>query len=307
MSVQVTARVCAVLAGCCKIKIYNFSRGCGTLAAPDFCVNHRKMGVKMPEKTFQGLVKFLERKYETTSQAQIARKLNLKQPQISSYQGKAPESVKWWRGIIKRVYDLGYKDGQREANSKLMSAIINTFGKIPQADLAESLRMSQPAVSSWMRGSTQPRAHTVERMLSLYVARLVEPILEFEDIMPQKSGSSWRIHGKRQIEGKIRSKVQGKIGIYVFYDSAGKVTYLGKTEKCFWNEIRQRLKGKVNRPYYNPKKVTGVQQGEVARKISVYRVRVPAAIHNLEVLMLRAFPNDLANTNVGNFKKRLKR
>lgn len=101
--------------------------------------------------------------------------------------------------------------------------------------------------------------------------------------------------------------VQSDSHIYVFYDSAGRVTYLGKTEKCFWNEIRQRLKGKINRPYYSPKRVPDVQQGEVARKLSVYEVRVPAAIHNLEVLMLRAFPNDLANTNVGNFKKRLKR
>jgi len=31
LSVQVTARVCAVLVGCCKIEIYNFNRGCGNL------------------------------------------------------------------------------------------------------------------------------------------------------------------------------------------------------------------------------------------------------------------------------------
>lgn len=261
----------------------------------------------MPERPFKGLIEFLEDKYGKLSQAQIAHKLRLKQPQVSSYQSKAPERVNWWRGIAGKIYDLGYKDGQREASSKIMKAIVDTFGKIPQIDLAESLRLSQPAVSSWLRGSTQPRSHSLEKMLSLYAARLVEPVLEFEDIVPKRSGNSWRIHRKRQIEERIRSKVQNKVGIYVFYDSAGRVTYLGKTEKCFWNEIRQRLKGKINRPYYSPKRVTEVQQGEVARKLSVYEVRVPAAIHNLEVLMLRAFPNDLANTNVGNFKKRLKR
>lgn len=152
----------------------------------------------------------------------------------------------------------------------------------------------------------QPRANTVARMLSLYASRLAEPILEFEEIMPKRSGNSWQIHEKKEIGDRIRGKIQNKAGIYVFYDSAGRVTYLGKTEKCFWNEIRQRLKGKVNRPYYNPNKATDVEQGEVARKILVYKVRVPAAIHNLEVLMLRAFPNDLANTNVGNFRKRLR-
>lgn len=200
----------------------------------------------MPEKAFQGLVEFLKKKYETTSQVQIARKLNLKQPQISSYQVKAPARINWWRGIIKRIYGLGYKDGQQDASSKIMNAIIATFGDIPQTDLAKSLGMTQPAVSNWLNGSTQPRAKTVNRMLSLYASRLAEPILEFEEIMPKRSGNSWRIHGKKELENRIRVKIQNKAGIYVFYDSAGRVTYLGKTEKCFWNEIRQRLKGKVN-------------------------------------------------------------
>ena len=101
----------------------------------------------MPERAFQGLVEFLEKKYETTSQNKIARKINLNQSQISLYQGKAPERVRWWRGIIKRIYDLGYKDGQREANRKLMGSIVDTFGQIPRADLAESLRVSRPAVN----------------------------------------------------------------------------------------------------------------------------------------------------------------
>lgn len=259
----------------------------------------------MLERAFNGLLKFLEDKYGKPSQRQIGHKLGLKQPQISSYQTKPPARVSWWRGIARRIYDLGYKDGQGEASSKIMKAILDTFGKIPQVDLAESLGVSQPAVSNWLRGSTQPRAHSVERMLALSVARLVEPVLEFEEITPKRSRKSWRIHEKRKIEERIRSKIQNKVGIYVFYDSAGRVTYLGKTEKCFWNEIRQRLNGKVNRPFYNPKKVPEVRQGDVARKMSVYEVRVPAAIHNLEVLMLHAFPNDLANTNVGNFKKRL--
>jgi transcriptional regulator with XRE-family HTH domain len=219
---------------------------------------------------------------------------------------KAPARVNWWRGIIKKIYNLGYKDGQQDASSKIMNAIITTFGDIPQADLAKSLGMTQPAVSNWLKGSTQPRVSTLNRMLSLYASRLAEPILEFEEIMPIRSGDSWRIHGKKEIEKRIRFEIQNKAGIYVFYDSAGRVTYLGKTEKCFWTEIRQRLKGKVNRPYYSPNKASDVVQGQVARKISVYEVRVPAAIHNLEVLMLRAFPNDLANTNIGNFKKSLR-
>ena len=160
----------------------------------------------MPECAFKGLLRFIENKYGMLSQAQKARKLSLKQPQVSLYQSKAPEKIGWWSGIFRKIYDLGYKDGQREANSKMMKAILNTFGKIPQIDLAESLHMSQPAVSSWLRGSTQPRVQTVEKMLSLYAARLVEPIFEFEGIIPKRSGNSWRVHENRQLEDKIRKK-----------------------------------------------------------------------------------------------------
>lgn len=115
----------------------------------------------MPECAFNGLLEFIQEKYGKLSQAQIAHKLGLKQPQISSYQSEAPERLGWWQAITKKIYNLGYKDGQQDANSKIMNAIIATFGDdIPQADLAKSLRMSQPAVSNWLNGSSTSCEHS---------------------------------------------------------------------------------------------------------------------------------------------------
>jgi hypothetical protein len=131
---------------------------------------------------------------------------------------------------------------------------------------------------------------------------LVEPLTEFWRISPVESGSSYRFDADRDAELELREVLHGHAGIYVFYDSSGRVTYLGKTTVCLWTEAKQRLKASVNRTFYNPTLTKGVQQGEVVRYVSAYKVRVPAAIHNIEVLMLRAIPNDSANTNIGKFK-----
>ena len=183
-----------------------------------------------------------------------------------------------------------------------MTALVATFGKIPQADLAKALGVTQPTVSNWMRGAVLPSRRNIERLLDLHVSRLIEPIVEFHKISPVRSGGSWRLVADKTKEGRLRNRLRRNVGIYAFYDSGGRVTYLGKTENDLWNEAKQRLKAFVNRPFYNPGRTQGIRQGDVARFISAYGVRVPAAIHNLEVLMLRAFPNDLANTNIGKFK-----
>ncbi len=56
----------------------------------------------MPERAFQGLLSFLEEKYETKHQKQIARKLKLRQSQVSAYQNKAPKGLRWWRYVRNR-------------------------------------------------------------------------------------------------------------------------------------------------------------------------------------------------------------
>ena len=132
---------------------------------------------------------------------------------------------------------------------------------------------------------------------------MVRPIIEFEEIVPARRRNTWALHGTDARKNRhLRNKLQNRKGLYIFYDSTGKVTYVGKTTRCLWNEVRQRLNAKVNRPFYRPMRVRGVIQGQVARYLSAYEVSPARAIHNLEVLMLRAFPNDLANINIGNFR-----
>lgn len=256
----------------------------------------------MPNEAFNGVLRFLETCGEAT-QAEQARVLSLSQPQISNYSRRPPTSSKWWFDLAKRIYDYGYKKGQRETSAKLVSALIETFGEIPQVDLAAALGVTQPAINHWVHGNSTPSRYNFAQLLGLHVLRLVEPLAEFRRVSPVNSGSSYRFDADRDNELELRDLLHGHAGIYVFYDSSGRVTYLGKTSVCLWTEAKQRLKAKVNRPFYAPTLTKGVQQGEIVRYVSAYKVRVPAAIHNIEVLMLRAIPNDSANKNIGKFKE----
>ncbi len=258
----------------------------------------------MGEKAFQGALRFIKDIYGNLNQSDIAKLLDIQQTQVSLYQRNAPRRVDSWIKIFKRIYGAGYRDGQKEATKAIMGAIVETFGDFSQADIAKQLKVSQASVSNWINGKSVPRKEIIEKIIAFQVSHLAEPVIEFYQVHPRRSGNSWRVDDNDKVN-EIRSKLTGKIGIYVFYDSSGRVTYLGKTEKDLWREINQRLNAKVNRPFYRPKKVEEILQGEVTKYISAYKVSVKEAIHNLEVIMLRAFPNDLANTNVGNFKKGL--
>ena len=256
----------------------------------------------MPSRAFNGVLRFLNQNYGRLSQAEQAEKLALQQPRVSQYSNSGPVSVRWWAKIAERLFNLGYRQGQKDTASRLMEGLVETFGEIPQTELANAIGVSQASISLWLRGDSVPSKANFERLVALHVVRLAEPLTEFCPISPVQSGASWRFYDDATDDKALRELLRGEIGIYVFYDSAGRVTYLGKTTNDLWSEPKQRLRANVNRPFYNPTKTSGVQQGEVARYISAYRIRVPQAVHNLEVLMLRAIPNDLANTNIGKFK-----
>lgn len=99
------------------------------------------------------------------------------------------------------------------------------------------------------------------------------------------------------------------MGIYLFYSSSGKIVYVGKTEggtNDLFKEINQRLKAKtVSKLYYMEGKTLKYKRrefGEIARQISAYALSDVSAIHNVEVLLLRAISNDTLNISSGNFR-----
>ncbi len=257
----------------------------------------------MTERAFRGILAFLSQLEEHPTQRRLAELLDLNPAQITNYQQTGPTREGWWRKTAHRLYDLGFKDGQREATARIMQTIGTTLGEISRAQMANALGVTQATLNNWFRGRVCPSARNIARLLEYKAAHMVHPIIEFEEIAPAPRRNSWTLHGTDARKNRhLQHKLQKRKGLYIFYDSTGRVTYVGKTTRCLWNEVRQRLTANANRPFYRPRRIKRVVQGQVARYLSAYEVSPARAIHNLEVLMLRAFPNDLANTNIGKFR-----
>ena len=91
-------------------------------------------------------------------------------------------------------------------------------------------------------------------------------------------------------------------GIYVFYDSAGNVLYIGKA-KNFRLEVRQTLGRKIPVPIrFGPQLTKSKPKiSTLAKLLSLYEVPSPRTRHNVEALLLRIIPNQTHNSNIGWF------
>ena len=189
--------------------------------------------------------------------------------------------------------------------SSLLEALEEEYGSVTQQQLAKALSVTQPTISNWNNGA-EPSKRNLKRLIEFFrahhAATLVKPVLEFQLIDPVRSGNEWRFSADKDVVEQVREALEGRHGLYLFYDSSGHAIYLGKTEASLYTESKQRLKATPNRGTYVPIKTTKPQMGQVARYLSAYEVANVAAIKNLESFMLRAFANDLRNKNGGKFK-----
>jgi hypothetical protein len=99
------------------------------------------------------------------------------------------------------------------------------------------------------------------------------------------------------------SKLPTDPGLYILYDSAGNVLYIGKATNLR-AEVRQTLRRQIPEPVrFGPKmKKTKPRLSSLATHISCYGVPSERVRHNLEVLLLRVTPNQTHNSNIGKFR-----
>lgn len=187
----------------------------------------------------------------------------------------------------------------------LLDALREEYGSVTQTEIAEALGVAQATISIWSNGG-QPSKANLKKLIELFrqhhASTLIKPILEFCSIEPTQKGKSWNFSPDRVKIDFIKSKLERRDGIYLFYDSSGSAIYLGKTEASLYGEAKQRLKAVPNRAIYLPTKTKVGVIGHRAKFMSAYEVAIPAAIKNLETFMLRAFANDLLNKNGGHFQ-----
>lgn len=92
-------------------------------------------------------------------------------------------------------------------------------------------------------------------------------------------------------------------GVYVLYDSAGNVLYVGKA-KNFRREVAQTLNREVPvgmRFGPDMRKVNPALR-DLAHYLSLYEIGNPNLRHNIEALLIRVFINQTHNSNIGKFK-----
>ena len=190
----------------------------------------------------------------------------------------------------------------------LLEALQEEYGSVTQKQIAKALGVTQGTISNWSSGA-QPSKNNLIKLIDFFrqhhAATLVKPIFEFQAINPVPTGDSWKFSSDATVTKALKASLDGRAGLYIYYDSAGRAIYLGKTESSLFAEAKQRLKAVPNRSIFVPTKAQASQIGQLAHFLSAYEVAIPAAIKNLESFMLRAFANDLLNKNGGHFKSLL--
>ncbi len=91
-------------------------------------------------------------------------------------------------------------------------------------------------------------------------------------------------------------------GVYILYDSAGSVLYVGKATN-FRGEVRQTLGRKIPVAIRFAPSLTKSKPmiRTLATYISLYEISSSRARHNIEALLLRVVPNQTHNSNIGWF------
>jgi len=140
-------------------------------------------------------------------------------------------------------------------------------------------------VSAYLSGKKVPRDSALRSATSHLFEWNLQPILE---IAPCPTNLA---------------ELPSEGGLYILYDSAGEVIYVGKASSL-QAEIRQTLKRKLNFPVRLAPVLKKVAPtfGTIVTRVSVYSVPSSRLRHNLEALLQRVFPNQLHNANVGSFK-----
>ena len=190
--------------------------------------------------------------------------------------------------------------------STLVSALQTHLGGISRAELATLLNVTEATIGNWLNDLVSPSKPQVSRIVQAFAdhtgQQLVQPIFEYRPIAPKPSRSTWSFGVPAHDAPRHKKELDKKHGIYIYYDSAGAVIYLGKSTSCLYTESKVRLGADLNRPLRLPKKVISAKVGTISKYMSAYQVSISSATKNIESFMLRAFANSLYNKNSGHFK-----
>lgn len=173
--------------------------------------------------------------------------------------------------------------GRAHRNVEFIKAF-HEMTELPQGQFADACGKRRTNMSAYLRGRLTPQKQVLWSSLEHFFEWGVTPLAELEPL-PSNLNT-----------------LPTEPGIYVFYDSAGNVLYIGKATNLR-AEVRQTLERSVPEGIrFGP--TLGKSRPRLRRitaRYSAYSVPSPRLRHNLEALLLRIHPNQSHNQNIGNF------
>lgn len=193
--------------------------------------------------------------------------------------------------------------------SQLVEMLREELGCDNKNQLATRLGVPAAKIQSWENAASLSKTivrNVIRTVRDVAIRTSITPIAEFHHLN--------HLHGHdadtltKKIDNKdICNRLKNSSGIYAFYDSNGKVIYVGKTEK---NNLMTEMSQAFNlvRPNYTRKLANGngnfkIQKlaiRETAEFMSAYKVDMNA-IGNVEAFLTRIIPNDIVNKKTENF------
>ncbi|WP_299733620.1 helix-turn-helix domain-containing protein [uncultured Endozoicomonas sp.] len=266
--------------------------------------------------------------FKVKTDTEMARMLGVSQPTISNWKSKGFDEK-----IITKIIDgvIKVKSGVNKADFKNM--LQGVFNVSDDSELSKSSGIVKKVLKKWNGNDGNLDAAEIasvfydakENLVKDSIINSIQPVAEFIKINPGSSvkKKGWNVfvpEGRNEYED-LRDKLLKSKGIYFFYNSEGKIIYVGKTsENNLWSEINQRYNGeRESHKMYssdqeiginllfdsidNPIKIVNkkIKLREVAAYFSAYELN-QHLIHNLEAMLTRALPNNLINIKAEKFK-----
>lgn len=230
--------------------------------------------------------------------------------------------------------------------SDLVDAILPRLAKegkstkqITLAGAATRLGVGLATLVLWKRPRRQVDANSVANLIikarrqaqKETVTQVIRPVIEFLPVEPhpseRRNGLNYELFSVLEKAGQhhkylapLRKLLEGKQGVYVFFDSRGRALYVGKTQKRnLWAEMNSalnrprevqqvwRVKHPVGNRAFDPAQAARrqivahtVKLYELARYVSAYEVS-PELIGAVESMLIRCAPNDILNVRMEKF------
>jgi hypothetical protein len=197
--------------------------------------------------------------------------------------------------------------GRKPSGSILIEALMKELDCANQRQLAIKLGVLSPQIASWSRRSLSRTTakNIVRRLEERFVRNSFSRICEFRKLEPLQEGKA------NSLKNRIRSRevcetLKNAKGIYSFYDSSGRLIYIGKTERNhLLGEMGQQFsKRKVSIKRTNRKGQfvhMKVPLRDFVEYCSAYSVH-PTVIREFEALIARLAPNDIVNSQIPRYR-----